>query len=379
MRQEDYLSFLRYSLNLDGEVPTCVQNINWHDLLRFAKKHAIVGVYAYCLLYYYKKLNDCNWNGNKPSEDDVMEWMGEVTKIKHRNILLSRKTEETVQRLKDAGFDCCTLKGQGNGLYYPMPELRTSGDIDVWTWPKKRVASSERKFIAVYIRKQFPNKGLDLCYKDIKYPIYDNIPVEIHFYPSTLNNPFRNRKLLKFFREQRDEQGKHEVTWKCDNESFSFPTPTDAFNRVFQLCHIMHHYFDEGIGLRQLIDYYYLLRRGFTDEERDKDCKILKSFGMYRFGVAVMYIMKEILGLEDKYLLMPSDEKAGSHLLSDILNGGNFGQYNAAFAHDGKQVNPNRFLFKTIHNLSLAKYYPSEALWEPLFRTWHFFWRKLHK
>lgn len=379
MKHKDFLIFLRYSLNSKHGVPECVGKMHWHELLLFARQQAIAGVFAHCILYDNKKLLECNWQGNAPTEDDVMEWMGEVTKIKRRNILLSKKTEETAKRLRKVGFNCCTLKGQGNGLYYPIPELRTSGDIDVWIWPNNSNGKSERKIVTDFVLKQFPNKDLDLCYKDIKYPIYDNIPVEVHFFPSTLNNPFRNRKLLRFFKEHRDEQGKHEVTWKCGNESFSFPTPTDSFNRIFQLCHVMHHYFDEGIGLRQLIDYYYLLRRGFTESERQEDCEILRSLGMLRFGAAVMYIMKQVLGLDDKYLLMPSDEKTGKRLLLDILNGGNFGQYNEAFSHEGKRINPNRFLYKTLHNLSLANYYPSEALWEPLFRTWHFFWRKLHK
>lgn len=379
MKQKDYLSFLRYSLDTRQSVPECVGKIHWHDLLSFAQQQAIIGVFAKCILYDNNKLSESDWFGNAPKEDDVMEWMGEATKIKRRNILLSQKTENTAKRLKKAGFNCCTLKGQGNGLYYPMPELRTSGDIDVWTWPQNANGKSERKIVTEFVQSQCPDKKLELCYKDIKYPIYDNLPVEVHFFPSTLNNPFKNRKLLNFFRERREEQGKHEITWSCGNESFSFPTPTDDFNRIFQLCHIMHHYFDEGIGLRQLIDYYYLLQIGFTEEERQKDCEILRSFGMHRFGASVMYIMKEVLGLSDEFLLMPPEEKAGKRLLSDILNGGNFGQYNDAFSHDGKLINPNRFFYKTFHNLSLIKYYPSEALWEPLFRTWHFFWRKLHQ
>jgi hypothetical protein len=100
---------------------------------------------------------------------------------------------------------------------------------------------------------------------------------------------------------------------------------------------------------------------------------------MFRFAAAVMYIMKNVLGLEDEYLLMPPDEKAGRLLLCDIIRGGNFGKYNKSFAHDGKDINPSRYFYKTFHNLSLAMYYPSETLWEPLFRTWHFFWRKTNK
>ena len=59
----------------------------------------------------------------------------------------------------------------------------------------------------------------------------------------------------------------------------------------------MHHFFFEGIGLRQMIDYYYLLRRGFTEEERKETVRVLKYTNMERFARAVMYVMHDVLGL----------------------------------------------------------------------------------
>lgn len=376
MNVDTYLEFLRFALNDDSVVPDSVVNINWQALLRFAKEQAIVGIYARRILFSNDKLDDCNWLGNRPNEDDVMDWMGEVSKLRKRNHLLFEKSADIAHRFHDDGFECCILKGQGNALHYPMPELRTSGDIDIWAWPQKE-ENSVRDKIGNYVRKSFPEAKM--MYLHIDYPIYNKVPVEVHVYPSILNNPFRNKKLQRYFDSQRLEVSNHHVTYNSAEDCFTFPTPTDSFNRIFELCHIMHHEFDEGIGLRQLIDYFYLLRRGFTEEERQHDCKLLSSFGMYRFAAAVMYIMKNVLGLKDEYLLMPTDEKTGRLLLRDIISGGNFGKYNTSFAHDGKDINPRRYFYKTFHNLSLAMYYPSETLWEPLFRTWHFFWRKTNK
>ena len=375
MNVDIYLEFLRYSLNDSVAVPKSIANINWQSLLSFAKEQAIVGIYARRILFSNEKLNECNWYGNKPSEDDVMDWMGEVAKIRKRNHLLFEKTADLAKRFHSDGFKCCILKGQGNALYYPMLDLRTSGDIDIWVWPKETDGHANREVIGSYVRKFFPNAKM--MYLHIDYPIYNKVPVEVHVYPSILNNPFRNKKLQRYFNSQKENIANHIVAYKTDKEEFSFPAPTDSFNRIFELCHIMHHEFDEGIGLRQLIDYYYLLRRGFTEEERQQDCKLLSSFGMYRFASAVMYIMKEVLGLNDKYLLMPPNDKAGSLLLRDIIRGGNFGKYNKFFTHNGKDINLKRYFYKTFHNLSLVRYYPSETLWEPLFRTWHFLWRLL--
>lgn len=374
MNVDLYLDFLRYSLNDNLTVPSSIGKINWQGLLKFAKEQAIVGVYSRRILFDNNDLNKCDWQGNKPGEDDVMEWMGEVAKLRKRNHLLFEKSADLAKKFHEKDFCCCILKGQGNALHYPMPDLRTSGDIDIWAWQKCSKGVSTRQFIGDFVRKDFPKAKM--MYLHIDYPIYNNVPVEVHFYPSILNNPIRNKKLQKFFNSQKNIVLKHIVSHTIENATYSFPAPTDSFNRIFELCHIMHHEFDEGIGLRQLIDYYYLLRRGFTEEERQHDYKLLNSFGMYRFASAVMYIMKTVLGLEDKYLLMLPDEKAGKLLLRDVIRGGNFGKYNKSFSHDGKDINPKRYFYKTFHNLSLVRYYPSETLWEPLFRTWHFLWRK---
>lgn len=377
MNVDIYIEFLRYSLNDRVSVPKSIANINWQKLLMFAKEQAIVGIYARRILFSNGKLNECNWYGNKPSEDDVMDWMGEVAKLRKRNHLLFERSADLAHRFNSDGFECCILKGQGNALHYPMPDLRTSGDIDIWVWPKETDRQSNREVIGSYVRKSFPDAKT--MYLHIDYPIYNNVPVEVHVYPSILNNPFRNKKLQRYFNSQKENIANHIVAYKTDKEEFSFSVPTESFNRIFELCHIMHHEFDEGIGLRQLIDYYYLLHRGFTEEERQQDYKLLSSFGMYRFASAVMYIMKEVLGLEDKNLIMPPDDKAGRLLLRDIIRGGNFGKYNKSFIHNGKDINPKRYFYKTFHNLSLVRYYPSETLWEPLFRTWHFFWRHTYK
>lgn len=377
MNVDIYLDFLRFALTDNSAVPDSVANINWQGLLRFAKEQAIVGIYARRILFSNDKLNECNWLGNKPNEDDVMDWMVEAAKLRKRNLLLFEKSADIARRFHDDGFNCCILKGQGNALHYPMPELRTSGDIDIWVWPSDGQVISVRQEIGNYVWKSFPDAKM--MYLHIDYPIYKKVPVEVHVYPSILNNPIRNKKLQEYFNSQKTDVNNHCVSYNSDGNSFCFPTPTDSFNRIFELCHIMHHEFDEGIGLRQLIDYFYLLRRGFTGEERQHDCELLSSFGMYRFAAAVMYIMRKVLGLEDKYLLMPPDDKAGRLLLRDIIRGGNFGKYNKSFAHDGKDINPKRYFYKTFHNLSLVRYYPSETLWEPLFRTWHFFWRRRYQ
>lgn len=126
-----------------------------------------------------------------------------------------------------------------------------------------------------------------------------------------------------------------------------------------------------------MIDYYYLLQNA-KDDVRSKTEDVretLKYLNLYDFAGAVMYIMKEVLGLEEKYLIVPVDERRGKTLLKEILKGGNFGKYSGLTKHSIG----TKFFLKIWRNLHFVREYPAEALCEPFFRTWHFFWRMRHK
>lgn len=150
-----------------------------------------------------------------------------------------------------------------------------------------------------------------------------------------------------------------------------FNCPTNGFNLIYQMLHILHHFFDEGIGLRQLIDYYYLLQQELSDYDRAEAVKWFRRLHIERFAAAVMYVQKEVLGLEDRWLLLQPDEQRGKILLEEVMTGGNFGQ---EFGFKGATV-WKKYWAKTMRNIRLVRMCPSEALWEPWFRTWHFFWR----
>lgn len=149
----------------------------------------------------------------------------------------------------------------------------------------------------------------------------------------------------------------------------SIPVPTWTFNVLFQLAHMMHHFFDEGVGLKHMVDYYYLLT---GCEAHDDLTEQLKRLNLYDFAGAVMYVMKTTLDMDDRFLIAPVDERRGQALLKDIKKGGNFGRNHGLTEHfTGK-----RFFLKSWRNMHFLCDYPAELLCEPFYRTWHFFWRK---
>ena len=104
--------------------------------------------------------------------------------------------------LRVDGMRCCVLKGQGNALMYPNPYSRTPGDIDVWL-------DASRERIMEYAQKKF-ELGDDIRLQHLETSL-DGVPVELHFFPCSMNNPIYHARLQKWFRRNADLQSSHIV------------------------------------------------------------------------------------------------------------------------------------------------------------------------
>lgn len=104
----------------------------------------------------------------------------------------------------------------------------------------------------------------------------------------------------------------------------------------------------------------------------------LKYLGLWKFAGAVMYVLHEALGLPEAKMIAPIDMNEGRFLLAEIMQGGNFGQYDTRLGSKENEGKLHRYLRMSLRNLRFAKHYPTEALSEPLFRTWFALWKKIH-
>lgn len=266
--------------------------------------------------------------------------------------------------------------------------------------------------------------------------------------------------------------------------------PTLSFNVIYILSHLYRHVFTEGIGLRQLLDYYFVIEKFFSkqsyhnsfskthpssltlkggstshpsplsSEERDvagdaialpeflyrqrslcpqgaaDDCltqqsyqddfrqhsasikqaydcsrlhencdclcgvnrlakgatdsssdilaalqRNLKWLGLWKFAGAVMYVLYEVFvfGLSEDKMIAPMNEKEGAFLLDEIMRGGNFGQYDDRLGDKIGEGKVHRYFRMSLRNMRFVKHYPSEAICEPLFRTWFWGWKKFRR
>ncbi len=379
-RDDLFFRLLRFALGTEETCPK-MQLVDWRAMFQIAKKHAITGFIGSAL----KNIGgDVLIEKDATSQDAftdlIMDWMGEVVKIARRNQKVNRDVIEVFGKLERQGMECCLLKGQGNALMYPDSNTRTSGDIDVWVRFKDSVNTDAniRKIIRK-VKDVHPNSKA--AYHHIDIPDVNGTPVEAHYRPQFLFSYRHNKHLQEYFNEWADVQFNNKVRFA--NSEISVPTP--EFNIVFQLSHIYNHLFHEGIGLRQMIDFFYVLKvsnsplsdaRGSNGLRKDY-VNLFNLVGLYHIACAIMWILITRLGMPIEWLLVEPDEKRGKFVLNEIMQGGNFGKSDERYHFSNNPIGKNLQRFQ--RDCRLLNYFPSEAISEPLFRLWHAWWRYKHK
>ena len=359
--------FLNYCLGKKVDMSMVVAKIDWRQLYTFASRQAILGFCFDGIERLTKEFSE-ELKQNPMGRDLLMTWMGAAQQIRRQNVKVNAVAGKLYSKFREDGLRCCILKGQGNALMYPNPYSRTPGDIDVWI-------NASRERIMEYAQKRF-ELGDDIRLQHLETSL-DSVSVELHFFPCSMNNPIYHARLQKWFRRNADLQCSHIVG--LPDGAGDIAIPTSPFNVVYQLTHLYHHFFDEGIGMRQIIDYYYVVNNDELLVIRDTLQRELKYLGLWKFAGAMMYVLHEALGLSEEKMIVPMDEKRGKLLLAEILNGGNFGQHFTKYGHFTQQGMAKKYFLKIWRNMHFVRYYPAEALSEPIFRTWHFFWRMKNK
>ena len=439
-----FFDFLRFSIGPKSEIPSSLKEADWKELYAIAKKQCLVGV----LFDGIQRLPSSDVG---ISRDLLLQWMAQCKMLEKANVRLNDAAIQVSEWFRKKGFRTCILKGQGNALMYPNPYSRTPGDIDIW------VEGGDKRVIS-FVRSISPHEKA--CYHHIEFPSYKGVEVEVHYRPSFLLCFWHNRRLQKYYERVKEEQFSHRVML---GEQGEVAIPTAEFNIIFQLTHIYAHLTNEGIGLRQLLDYYYVLcdfykvyqksskitpslftlKEGSTSHPdpltlrgeggnrptrcseplRSKDggpSKVspdsagwdrrdaigdmtsatastdssataarssstaidrvqeeLKKLGLWKFAGGIMYIMQEVFGMPASRLIVPPNEKYGRFVLNEVLEAGNFGKHDERNRFGRSKLGHN--LQRVYRDIRLVKFFPAEALCEPLFRTWHFFWRMKNK
>ncbi len=384
MGQSLFVELLQVSLGTCEGLSRVPTDAEWQYLFEEAQRQAITGILACGLERLPKE--------QQPARNLLLQWIGLTFQIEQRNAQTTKVCGEVVGQMEQDGLRCCVLKGQANHRYYPaqMANRRNCGDIDIWTVNDKRLAVSEDwesgdgyrlskgsvREVLEYVDSHWERDGL--CWLHCNYTHQSGVPVEVHFHPSFFSRPNYNRRFQRYFADIIS------CTERVKIDGVEIPAMKVERDVIYQMNHVYRHLIDEGVGLRQIIDYYYLLVNGSRlmghGFDKAATMQTVEWLGMKRFARALMYVLTELLGMPEEYLLYIPSEKDGKFLMDEILSG-NFGHQDprmeqiASGGYLKRRFSQARRRFK--RNLRFLTSYPGEVLCEPVVRVEHFAWKKL--
>jgi len=310
MNDSAYIDFLRWCLHPTGNIPACTSTINWQELLAFAKKQTIVGIYWQGI----QRLGDI---ANKPSEDDVIDWMGAYTKIARRNV----KTDDAVTKLtkimRDNGIAFFVFNGQGVASYYPSPEIRTSGNVDLYVFKKDRARAKSLLERDVTMTDDHSGQHWEFT--------KDGITFEMHYHTAVFASGSRQRYWDELIDSYFDDILDH-----VEIDGVGVPTLPPTLNAIYLFVHIYHHFLKEGIALRQFIDWMMFFEAMHDEIVVPELTAKLERLGLLRAFKAFGAVLTVVLGMETKYFpysLKDNDKKYVDIILAIVLRYGNFGKY----------------------------------------------------
>lgn len=336
----------------------------WGELYKIAKKQSLVGI---CFAGVQKLVNQ----QQEPPEMLYLTWMGMAAKIQQRNEVVNRQCVELQKRLESDGYRNYIMKGQSNAALYTstssaqvgdLQMLRQSGDIDVY------LEGGLDKVLAY--AKTFGNV-VHVNELEMSVPVFADTEVEFHYRPFIMRNPWKNKKLQAFFKSQEEACFANRISL---GEGLTICAPTTEFNLVHQLAHIHLHLFTEGIGMRQLMDYYFVLRTSYgNDNDNENVLRIVRDLGLSRFASALMWVIAHVFANdndnENFYPWVPN-EKDGRLLLDEVMTGGNFGRHNEE-QNDRKGKMGYCIWALFFRNLRLSRFDRGDWFWGPIWRISH--------
>lgn len=321
---------------------------DWNYIFMMSGRHSVVG-------WVYDGMEMLP-DGMKPPRRLVMEWYTVVVRIENMNRRLNDGISGLAGIYGGRGIDFILLKGQGVASAYPNPMHRQPGDIDVYVgrenYRAANTALEEDGGIASH-KESLNDKHRHFKWKGLIVENHrDIVRLSTKSY-SKAWNAFVERHLHEGNREL--EIGKSEVK-----------LPSDYFNSVYLLLHILQHLMSSGIGLRQVCDWMTVVKRGYGDFARDEWMHDIKSLGMERPFELFSYIAVELFGLE-KEMFPFYDENCREPALmlaDDIIAGGNFGkEWSDERPVTGPRIKRNFVLLSWVlrRYRKVRKIYPVEA------------------
>lgn len=332
--------------------------VDWEALYGQARRQTVAAVVFDGMLQLPKPM--------RPPKALLYRWMGDVLQTERVNRQLNEVLVDVVQRYRQGGLEPVLLKGQGLAQYYPNPQHRQPGDIDLYFGPDNARADA--------LARQWGERFKTDPMHHTSYH-YRGIEIENHWQHA-------------FFYARRNHRAWHDwlstrpLTAEADLSGMGaaqVKVLDPTVNAVYVMLHLVHHLLYAGVGLRQLTDWVRLIDACAADIDMKAIRLLLCRLPVARIATALFYVAVHYLGLSADQVWMRVDTPRarcdGERVLCDILATGNFGRDTAL----GRSMIQARGLYR-VHTLSAAlarqvalyRFFPSEV------RAYPVYWVRTH-
>ena len=290
--------------------PEC-RDININDVCRLAEEQSVIGLIASGI----ERVPDI-----KVPKELTLQFVGATLQIEQRNLAMNEFVAWLNKRLQDECINAVLVKGQGIAQCYERPLWRAAGDVDLLL--DKENYEKAKAFLKPLAEEVAAEDELTK-HQALTIKGFD---VELHG-----RMPFMLSKRADVVIDEVIEGatiGGQVRVWRLNDSEIKLPSVDNDIILVFT--HFLHHFFIEGVGLRQICDWCRLLWTYRSEINIELLEQRLQKMGL-------MTEWKVFASLAVNYLGMPEEAMPfydarikikGGRVLNRVLKTGNMGHNN---------------------------------------------------
>ena len=308
-KEEEYLLGL-LSRALSGKPikeKLLVEGANIQQVINMAKKHAVLS-----LLY-----------DELPKETLTEEQSRYIEKeckqISLQNYRLLFLTKYIVGLLEENGLKVVVLKGVSTAQYYPVPELRKSGDVDLLLPDTDKIGLIKQ----IMLTNGFKIYEEQLANHHISFLSEEGISIEIH---TMLAEPFDNGKINRYLDEM--VKNKDFETDTVCAMGLELPVLSKSYYAYELLLHMMQHFLRSGFGLKLLCDWVVFWQYPVEEDEKSTYLRLLEESRVKGFSDLVTQTCVKYLGMpkENVQWMNCMTEYPCEEFINEVIEAEEFGK-----------------------------------------------------
>lgn len=286
----------------------------FEELMALAGEQTVTGLVGDCLIK----------NNIKLEREDALGLYAKMKAIEKANARVNENLVSFVNFMERKGIDYIIVKGQVAGSFYPNPDARMSGDVDLYFVGEnyEKIKGLVEQRLGKQLSKLSDGKHVEFEVNNVVFELHEKL----------------SRLATRKHQEYWDQMIDHAILEDTDTVTIAgkeIKTLSATYNALYIFVHLFYHMTASGVGLRQLCDMMKSLsptlphREGVSKIDKERLEEILKELGYFKAYKAMGAFLVEYLGLPEEefpFTLTEKDRKWVETIKKNILKRGNFGR-----------------------------------------------------